>query len=452
MPRHHHAAAYPYSIVEIEHRPMKANFRRWLYALVVLLTVMAVLYLSGWIYNVMRAAGDVLALYFFAWLLQFFFTPVVDFMARRGVSRVIAVTWVYLALGLGAGIAMAAAAPAIYSQGQRLAQELANPHTYVVISNVTRGVESFIQTHFNVPRSEIQSFTQNYSVSLRNGAVKAGAKLQQLIDSRLTPGNLSNSATTFLTFLGMLNALFLNIVIVLILAFYMMLDGHKLVREALAYFPPAVDEIMESVHLTINRKFGGYLRGQFIIAFTYAVLTYVICLGFNLNYPLLIAIVSGVLMLIPFVGAFASVVPPLIGYVLVHATDASFSFGHLILLLAFLATVQHIVINVLAPRVMSSAMGMHPLLVMLGLLIGTKMGGLWGAIFGVPILGVILDTVDHIYRQVIRRQQGAGAQAAERGPAGARAAPRPPVRAAGVVTVRRRPPPAAGEPRLRRLK
>ena len=55
----------------------RINLRRWLYALVVLLVIIAALYLSGWVFRVAQAGSDILALYFFAWLVQFFFTPVV---------------------------------------------------------------------------------------------------------------------------------------------------------------------------------------------------------------------------------------------------------------------------------------------------------------------------------------------------------------------------------------
>jgi hypothetical protein len=55
---------------------------------------------------------------------------------------------------------------------------------------------------------------------------------------------------------------------------------------------------------------------------------------------------------------------------------------------------------------MGTAMDMHPLLVMLGLLLGAKLAGIWGAIFGVPVFGVILDTTDLIYRRVMERRYG----------------------------------------------
>ncbi len=387
-------------------RPVRSNYGRWRYALVVLLTLIAVFYLSGWLYTVAQTGSEVLALYFFAWLVQFFFTPAVDAMARRGVPRLLAVSLVYLALGLAAFILLAVTIPALYNQGERLARELANPRTYQGISQSTRSIELFVEAHFHVSHSQVQKFTQEYSVSLQHGAFTAGSKLNQFINSHLNDVGIGSGAAVFLNLLGALNVFLLDTAIVLILAFYMMLDGHKLVRQALAYFPPAVDEVMESVHLTINRKFGGYLRGQVLIALSFGFLVYLISLGFNLRYPLPVAASAAVLMLIPLVGAFLSIAPPLIAYVLVHVADATFPVIPFVLLFFFLAVVQHIVINLLAPRVMGSVMNMHPLVVMLGLLLGTKLAGFWGAIFGVPVLGVLLDTVDHIYRYVMERRYG----------------------------------------------
>jgi predicted PurR-regulated permease PerM len=374
-------------------------YRRYILALgFALLVVVAIL--AGWIPRMVVACGHVLALYFAAWLLQFFFTPWVDRLARRGVPRVLAVSFVYTVLGVGLVVFLYATIPGLVSQGQNLGAKLANPHTYIGVSHATQALESIAEKRFHVPHSQIQQFTKNYSFKLTSGALIAGKQLQTMINSRLTPTDIGNGATAILSFLNALNTFFLNALIVLILAFYMMLDGHKLVRQALAYFPPAADEVMESVHQIINRKFGGYIRSQVILALSYGLLTYLISVGFALRYSILVAAVAAIAMLVPFIGAFAAIVPPLIAFVLVHVTDPTFPIVGFVVLFVFLAVAQHVVLNLLAPRVMGNALNMHPLLVMLGLLLGAELSGLWGAIFGVPVLGVLLDVADLAYRRV----------------------------------------------------
>jgi len=383
------------------------NYTRWLYGLVVLLTVIAGLYLSGWIYGALTAVGDILTLYFTAWLLQFFFTPVVDAMARRGVPRLVGVSFVYLALGLVIAVSLAAAIPALYEQGRSLASGLSNSSNYDVITNTTNGVERFLLKNLHVPRKDIDNFTQNYSLTLRKGAFNAGKQLREILQRYLTAASITNSATTFFSVLNTIQTLLINLVLVLILAFYMTLDGHKLVRRALSYFPLGTSEVMGGVHVIINRKFGGYLRGQIILSASYGLLTYIIVMGFKLqDSAVLIAVLAGIMMLIPYVGAIAAVAIPMAAYALTNVTTEVFPVGGLVLLFVFLFVAQHIVLNLLAPRVMSSAVGMHPILVILGLLLGTKIAGLWGAIFGVPVFGVLLDTVDLIYLRVMERRYG----------------------------------------------
>jgi len=381
-----------------------ANYSRWLFALIVLLTVIAGLYLSGWIYGALQAIGSILALYFTAWLIQFFLTPLVDLLTRLKIPRVAAVTAVYLALIALIVLALVPIGVTVFNQGQRLVQTLAQRGTYEFITRTATDIEKFLRDH-GVKQKDISTFTNNWSFNIRNGAFNAGKNLNQFVNDHFNASTLGSSATVFLSFLSKTSAFVLNTIIVLILSFYMTLDGHKLVQRVLSYFPPAVGEVMESFHVIVNRKFGGYLRGQFILAVSYGLLTYIIALNFGLqSYSVFIAIFAGVMMLIPFVGTFAAVIPPIIGFLLVHASN--FQTGYFILLILFLFGSQQIVLNVLAPRVLSTAVGMHPLLVVLGLLLGTKIAGPWGAIFGVPVFGVILDTADLIYRRVMDRRYG----------------------------------------------
>jgi predicted PurR-regulated permease PerM len=89
------------------------------------------------------------------------------------------------------------------------------------------------------------------------------------------------------------------------------------------------------------------------------------------------------MMVIPFVGSVAAIIPPMI---LALMTG---DWLKVILVFIGLMALQQLVFNVIAPKVMSDSVGMHPLLVFAALLLGTKEAGIWGAIFGVPIVGVM---------------------------------------------------------------
>src|SRR5581483_993468 len=62
------------------------------------------------------------------------------------------------------------------------------------------------------------------------------------------------------------------------------------------------------------------------------------------------------------------------------------------LFIALLA-LQQVIFNVLGPRILSRQIGMHPLLVFFAVLTGARIAGVWGAIFGVPIVAVLMTMV-----------------------------------------------------------
>jgi hypothetical protein len=68
---------------------------------------------------------------------------------------------------------------------------------------------------------------------------------------------------------------------------------------------------------------------------------------------------------------------------------AIFTPQWLLVVAPLLLVVQTVLVNYLQPRLMREALGMHPLLVLIGLLVGAQVAGLWGALFGIPILAVL---------------------------------------------------------------
>jgi len=128
------------------------------------------------------------------------------------------------------------------------------------------------------------------------------------------------------------------------------------------------------------------LRGQMIQALLGALGTGLIMSLLSVDYALLASVVAGVVLLIPFIGpVLAGVVPVLIA-LLTHPEVAP-------LLFIALVALQQVIFNVIAPRVLSHQVGLHPLLVFFAVLTGARVAGVWGAIFGVPIVAVVLTMI-----------------------------------------------------------
>jgi predicted PurR-regulated permease PerM len=104
------------------------------------------------------------------------------------------------------------------------------------------------------------------------------------------------------------------------------------------------------------------------------------------DYALLPSVIAAVVLLIPFLGPVVAVALPVVIALLTHPEVAIYLF---ILLLAL----QQVIFNVLAPRILSRQVGLHPLVVFFAVLTGARVAGMWGAIFGVPIVAVVITMI-----------------------------------------------------------
>jgi predicted PurR-regulated permease PerM len=106
----------------------------------------------------------------------------------------------------------------------------------------------------------------------------------------------------------------------------------------------------------------------------------------QVDYALLASVVAGVVLLIPFLGPVVAVAVPVMIALLTHPEVTLFLFVALLAL-------QQVIFNVLAPRILSQQVGLHPLLVFFAVLTGARVAGVWGAVFGVPIVAVFVTMV-----------------------------------------------------------
>ena len=181
-----------------------------------------------------------------------------------------------------------------------------------------------------------------------------------------------------------------ELLIMLILSFYFMVDGARLAESVITALPPRAQDDARFLKASTHRAFAGFLRGQLIQSLVGGVGTGLIMSALQVDYALLCSVVAALVLLIPFLGPVAAVVLPVTIALLTHPEVTVFLF------IALLA-LQQVIFNVLAPRILSRQVGLHPLLVFFAVLTGARVAGVWGAIFGVPFVGV-LTTMISFYR------------------------------------------------------
>src|SRR5674536_6136 len=132
----------------------------------------------------------------------------------------------------------------------------------------------------------------------------------------------------------------------------------------------------------VGRAFRGFLRTQVVLVLVQIGLTLVLGLIFGLPYLFLLTVSTGVLMFIPFFGPPLALIP-IVFVALAFRQDVA------LLVIVTLVITQTILVNAIQPRLLRERVGLHPILVIVALLVGSQVAGLWGAIFGIPFVAIV---------------------------------------------------------------
>ena len=199
--------------------------------------------------------------------------------------------------------------------------------------------------------------------------------------------------------LGVISAtagVFFNLTLVLIIAFLMLIDGDQLWRRFLVRLPLDRRREAELFRESADRSFGGFIRGSLLLGTLYAVATFIVLAIFSVPFAGVLAVVSGLTMIIPFFGPIIAMVPVLA----VAAVGAS---DRLLWVFIAMLVLQQIVLNVIGPRIMSASIGIHPLFVFFALLLGARVAGFWGVVLAMPVAGILNTFVHYAWDLTIGR-------------------------------------------------
>jgi predicted PurR-regulated permease PerM len=315
--------------------------------------------------------SSILLIVFFAWLLVFVVAPLVDLAHRRlRIGRGKAIAIVYLAVLVCVGLVVSATAQI----GAREAADIvsrsdeitARVHTLLVGVQRTLGISlSTVDLAATFDQAQ-RSFFSTVTTALN-------AQIQAI-------------ASTTVTAMG-------DLFLIVVLSIYAIADVEGILGGLHRIVPNRYAQELQLVEQSVGRAFGGFLRTQVILVILQVGLTLAVGLVFGLPYLYLVSVCVALAMFIPFFGPPIALLPPLLVAVAFRPEVA-------LPVVALLLVGQTLLVNGLQPRLMKETAGLHPILVLIALLVGAQIAGLWGALFGIPIVAA----ASLLVRYVINRR------------------------------------------------
>jgi predicted PurR-regulated permease PerM len=186
-----------------------------------------------------------------------------------------------------------------------------------------------------------------------------------------------------------------------IIAFYLLVDLPKVKRGARALIPARRRAEFESILDRIGKAIGGFFRGQLLVSLFVGIASAIGLYIVGLPFWAVVGLVTGLFNLIPLIGPF---IGGIVALAIAFTTDSSggllslepgwpLALGSAVALL----TVQQIDNHVLSPNIVARTVRLHPVTVMLGLLAGGTLLGLWGVLLAVPVLATVKILLLHAW-------------------------------------------------------
>lgn len=332
----------------------------------------AVVLIIAW--RVLEVVFPVLILLLAAMLLAFLLGPLVARLENLGITRVLAVISVYILL-----------LAVIFGLGSLL---------------VTPLVQQIVALTTNLPGDVNQLRHVVKSADQMLAARHIPIHLEDLQHQGLTYAQQTGKQVlgNTLTIVQTVAQGVIDIIAILVISLYLLIDGPRIRHNILRIIPDSQRNRVLFADAAVRTVAGGYVRGQLLLALTIGLMAAAGCFLLGVPYPLVIGLVAGFFELVPMLGPILGAVPAIAlasfqgGWQLAAATIVLF------------IVIQQLEAHVIAPRIMGHAVGVHPIIAILAVLLGASLDGIFGALVAVPIAGIGYVVAQAVYSQVTGQQ------------------------------------------------
>ncbi len=304
------------------------------------------------------AVRDVVMALIFAVIVASAIEPAVVWLKERRIPRILGVVMIYLAVGVFFFFGVFLIVPLLLTEFQNIS--------------------------FTIPSLQEKLLAILGEANLPFVPLLGEGSLQQFLEVPLT--YLQGLSKGVFNFASVVFGGVFSFVVIVVLSFYL-LAQEKGIENFLRMVTPV---IYESYVLDLwqrsQKKLGQWFRAQLLLGAIVGVLIFFGLTFLGVEHALVFAIIAAVFEIIPIVGPILAAVPA----VIIALLSSSF-LG--LLTIALYVLVQQLESHIIVPVVIRKAIGISPLVVLLALLVGAKIGGVFGIILAVPIAAILTELV-----------------------------------------------------------
>lgn len=316
-------------------------------------TIVSVFFFLVFAY-VLYTVRDVLVMLFLAVIFSSAMAPTIDRLERKRVPKSLAIFGIYLFVLAVIVVAFSLVIPPLVNQ------------TTVLLSQVRLP---------ELPTS--LDFEQ-----IKNGILNYESLLSRI-------GN--TIPTIFSAVIGTFSGI-LIVFTLLVMTYYVAMERKHIHKHLAWMFGGEKAEVKsEKFFNRLEVKLGGWVRGELTLMLVIGTMTYIGLSLLGIPFALPLALLAGVLEVIPNIGPTIAAIPAIV----IAFLTGSPAIGGVTLLLYIL--IQQLENNLIVPKVMSAAVGIHPLITIVVLLIGLRVGGVMGMVLGVPTFIIFRTILDEYY-------------------------------------------------------
>ena len=309
-------------------------------------------------------------------LLYYLLNPIVDFLERHRVKRIIAISIVFILIALLILWGLAVAIPAIQHQVLSFMKNLPD-----YLEKANRTIDDVLDNKVSPEiKPQLDEWTSQLSQNITSWASSFSARAVNWVSNLITVAS----------------QVIIALIIMPFIVFYLLRDGKNLKGQIIRFLPTKIRKSADKVLSDVNTQLANYVRGQITVAIIVALMFILLLKIIGLRYAVTLGVTAGFLNLIPYLGSFLAMLPALV----LGLVSGPEMFVKVVIVFIVEQTIEG---RFVSPLVLGSQLNIHPITILFVLITSGSMFGIWGVFLGIPVYAsakVVISALFEWYKEV----------------------------------------------------